>query len=231
MMTTTQWMDVISNNLANTTTDGYKADTLAFSDVMVKNLYANGGNGPMIGSIGNGPEGVANAIDRSVGTIKPTGNPLDCAIRTSQGMFAVQQNGQTAYTRNGSFSLNASRELVTNQGLNVLDDKGQKITLPGTERLEIDALGQVHQGNNVVATLGLFDGEFAKVGNNLWSSKDAKPLPNPSLAMASIESSNVDAVQAMVELIKIQRSFEMSQKSIQTQDEMTGKLFEVLNRH
>ena len=231
MMTTTQWMDVISNNLANSATDGYKADTLAFSDVMVKNLYANGGHGPLIGSLGNGPEGVANAIDRSVGTIKPTGNPLDCAIRTQQGMFAVQQNGQTAYTRNGSFSLNSDRDLVTSQGQPVLDDRGQKITLPGTERVEIDAQGQVHQGNSVVATLGIFDGEFSKAGNNLWASPNAKLLTNPSLAMGAIESSNVEAVQAMVDLIKIQRSFEMSQKSIQTQDEMTGKLFEILNRH
>ena len=110
MMTTTQWMDVISNNLANSGTDGFKADTLAFSDVMVKNLYADGGRGPMIGSMGNGPEAVANAIDRSVGTIKSTGNPLDCAIRTPEGMFAVQDNGQTAYTRNGSFSINGDRE-------------------------------------------------------------------------------------------------------------------------
>ena len=231
MMTTTQWMDVISNNLANSGTDGFKADTLAFSDVMVKNLYADGGRGPMIGSMGNGPEAVANAIDRSVGTIKSTGNPLDCAIRTPEGMFAVQDNGQTAYTRNGSFSINGDRELVTNQGLPVLDDRGQKITLPGVERVEVDAQGQIHQGNNIVATLGIFDGTFSKAGKNLWSSPDAKPLPNPSLATASVEASNVEAVQAMIDLIKIQRSFEMSQKSIQTQDDMTGKLFEVLNRH
>ena len=230
MMTTTQWMDVISNNLANSGTDGYKAYTLAFSDVMVKNLYANGGSGQLIGSLGNGPEGVANAIDHSVGTIRSTGNPLDCAIRTPQGMFAVQQNGTTAYTRNGSFTVNADRELVTNQGHLVLDQQGQKITLPGTERIEIDAQGIVHQGNNSVASLGIFDGEFRKAGNNLWSSNNARPLQNASLATAAVESSNVEPVQAMVDMIRIQRSFEMSQKSIQTQDEMTGKLFEIINR-
>ena len=224
-------MDVISNNLANSGTDGYKADSLAFSDVMVKNLYADGGRGPMIGTLGNGPEAVANAIDRSVGTIKSTGNPLDVAIRTPKGMFAVQQNGRTVYTRNGSFSLNSEHDLVTSQGLPVLDDRGQKINLPGVERIEIDAEGQVHQGNNVVATLGIFDGEFRKAGDNFWTASDAAPLANPSLATAAVESSNVEAVQAMVDLIKIQRSFEQSQKSIQTQDEMTGKLFEILNRH
>lgn len=230
MMTTTQWMDVISNNLANSGTDGYKADTLAFSDVMVKRLYANGGNGPMIGTLGNGPEGIANAIDRTVGTIKSTGNPLDCAIRTPKGMFAVQQNGRTAYTRNGSFTVNSERELVSNQGLPVLDDRGQRIVIAGTERVEIDADGQVIQGNETIANLGIYDGEFSKSGNNLWVSTDAQLMPNPSLATGGVESSNVEAVGAMIDLIKIQRSFEMSQKSIQTQDEMTGKLFELLNR-
>ena len=230
MMTTTQWMDVVSNNLANAGTDGYKADTLAFSDVMVKNLYGNGGNGPLIGTLGNGPQGIANAIDRSVGTIKNTGNPLDCAIRTPQGMFSVQENGKMVFTRNGSFTVNADRDLVTNQGLLVLDNQGQKINLPGTERLEIDADGQVHQGNNVVATLGIYDGEFSKSGNNIWASNDAKLMPGVSLAQGAVESSNVEPVGAMIDLIKIQRSFEMSQKSIQTQDEMTGKLFELLNR-
>jgi flagellar basal body rod protein FlgG len=145
-------------------------------------------------------------------------------------MFAVQKDGNTAYTRNGSFSINSDRELVTNQGLPVLDDRGQKISLPGTERVEIDSEGQVRQGNNVVATLGIYDGAFSKLGNSLWMSADAKPLPNPTLAVASIEGSNVDAISSMVDLIKIQRSFEQSQKSIQTQDEMTGKLFEILNR-
>jgi hypothetical protein len=230
MMTTTQWMDVVSNNLANSGTDGYKADSLAFSDVMVKRLYGNGGNGPLIGTLGNGPEIVSNSVDRSVGTIKPTGNPTDVAIRTPQGMFAVQQIGNVAYTRNGSFTINSDRELVTKQGFPVLSDQGEKITIPGTERVEIDAEGQVHQGNSVVANLGIFDGDFVKAGNSLWTSKDAKPMQNPSLATAAVESSNVEAVSAMVDLIKIQRSFEMSQKSIQTQDEMTGKLFEILNR-
>ena len=230
MMTTSQWMDVVSNNLANSATDGYKADTLAFSDVMVKNLYANGGHGQMIGTLGNGPSTVAAYVDRSVGSIKQTGNSLDVAIKTPQGMFAVQRNGNTMYTRNGSFSVNSDRELVTTQGFPVLDDRGAKIVLPGTEKAEIDQEGVVRQGNNTIATLGIFEGTFTKAGDTQWTSKDATALPNPTIVPGAIEGSNVDAVSAMVDLIKIQRSFEQSQKSIQTQDEMTGKLFEILNR-
>lgn len=230
MMTTAQWMDVVSNNLANSGTDGYKADTLAFSDVMVKRLYASGGSGAFIGTLGNGPQAIENSIDRSVGTIKNTGNPLDCAIQTKEGMFAVQQNGRTAYTRNGSFTVNQDRELVTIQGLPVLDNQGQKISVSGPDRIQIDANGEVRQGDNVVATLGIYDGVFSKAGNNLWTGTGAKLISTPVLVSGAVEGSNVEAVGAMIDLIKIQRSFEMSQKSIQTQDEMTGKLFELINR-
>lgn len=230
MMTTTQWMDVISNNLANSGTDGYKADTLAFTDVLTKKLYAGGGRGQYLGTLGNGPESISNAIDKSVGTIKSTGNSLDVALKTPKGMFSVQKEGQTMYTRDGSFTVNSNRELVTKQGYPVLDDRGAKIVVPGIEKVMIDEQGLVHQGNDVVATLGIFDGDFVKAGDNMWSSKNPTPLQNPEIAIAALESSNVEPVQAMVDLIKIQRSFEMSQKSIQTQDDMTGKLFEILNR-
>ncbi|MBI1331576.1 MAG: flagellar hook-basal body protein [Armatimonadetes bacterium] len=233
MMTTTQWMDVISNNLANSGTDGYKADTLAFTDVMMKNLYANGGKGVYLGSIGNGPAATANSIDRSVGTIRTTGNALDVALRTPQGMFAVQMNGQTYYTRNGSFSLDSAGHLVTNQGLPVLDTKGSPITITGKGKVMIDEQGLVHQGDNVVAQIGIYESDFAKAGLNLWTAGTQTPQPvaNPELATNSLEASNVEPIQAMVDLIKVQRSFEESQRSIQTQDDMTGKLFEILNRH
>jgi len=232
MMTTAQWMDVVSNNLANSGTNGYKADTLAFTDVMMKNMYADGGKGNYLGSLGNGPEPVSNAIDRSVGVIKSTGNPLDVAIRTPQGMFAVQQDGQTYYTRNGNFTLDSTGTLVTDQGLPVLDNKGQKIKATGVEKVMIDEVGNVHQGNDVLAQIGIYDSDFRKAGGNLWTAtRNPIPVASPELATAALEASNVEPVQAMVDLIKVSRSFELSQKSIQTQDEMTGKLFDVLNRH
>lgn len=232
MMTTTQWMDVISNNLANSSTQGYKADTLAFSDVMVQNLYGNGGSGGFIGSIGSGPNGVSNAIDHTVGGIKSTGNPLDVAIRTERGMFAIQREGQTLYTRDGSFIVDNNKTLVNSRGLAVLDDQGKKITINGTGKVEIDQLGNVHEGNDIIGKIAVYDGDFAKAGDNLWTAQTRKPtiIQTPELVAGALEGSNVEPVAAMVELIKVQRSFEMTQKSIQSQDDMTGKLFELLNR-
>lgn len=232
MMTTSQWMDVISNNLANSGTNGYKADTLAFADVMMKNMYADGGRGVYLGSMGNGPEAVSNAIDRSVGTIKSTGNALDVAIRTPQGMFAVQKDTQTYYTRNGNFTLDSTGTLVTDQGYPVLDTKGGKIKATGVEKVMIDEQGNVHQGNDILAQIGVFEADFGKAGGNLWTTNGKTPIlvASPELATCALEASNVEPVQAMVDLIKVQRSYEMSQKSIQTQDDMTGKLFDILNR-
>lgn len=230
MMTTSQWMDVVSNNLANSGTDGYKADSLTFSDVMVSNMYADRGHGKYIGSLSSGPLTTAETVDRSAGVLRRTGNALDCAFKTADGMFAVQKDGTTFYTRNGAFTVNADRQLVTTQGLPVLDQNGQKIVLTSTDKAQIGSDGVVRQGNETVATLGMYDGDFVKAGNNLWASTRIMPLQKPDLATESLEQSNVDAIGTMVDLIKIQRSFEQSQKSIQTQDEMTGKLFEILNR-
>lgn len=230
MMTTSQWMDVVSNNLANAGTDGYKSDSLVFSDVLTQKLYANGGRGKYIGSMGNGPTTVSEYTDLKSGPIKRTGNNLDVALRTTKGMFAVENNGRTEYTRNGAFQLNSANELITSAGDHVLDDRGQKITFQPTGSIEIAPSGEITQDGAVVATLGVWDGQFMKNGENLWSARNPTLIQNPELAVGSLEGSNVEAVHAMIDLIKVQRSFEMSQKTIQTQDDMNTKLFDMLNR-
>jgi len=87
----------------------------------------------------------------------------------------------------------------------------------------LDQEGNLHQGNDIVGKIGVYDGEFAKAGSNLWTPVKAQPtiIQDPDLVPGALEGSNVEPVQAMVELIKVQRSFEMSQKSIQTQDDMS----------
>ena len=230
MQTTTQWMDVISNNLANASTDGYKSDTIAFADVLVKNMYGNGGNGKFLGSIGNGPDAVVESSDMKLGPVRATGNPLDIALQNPKQMLAISVNGQTQYTRDGALKIDPERYLVTQRGFRVLDDRGTPIKL-GTEGvIHVSPSGEVTQGTNEVAKLGIFTGNFKKEGNNLWSCPQPTRETDPSIATASLEGSNVDAVATMIDLIKINRHFEMSQKSIHTQDDMTAKLFEILKR-
>lgn len=230
MQTTTQWMDVISNNLANASTDGYKTDTIAFADVLVKNMYAHGGSGKFLGSVGNGPDAVVESTDMKLGPVRSTGNPLDIALQNPKEMLAIQADGKTQYTRDGALKVSPERFLVTQRGFQVLDDRGQPIRL-GTEGLvHISPTGEVMQGTNQIAKLGVYTGTFSKEGNNLWSAPTPTRVDEPDIAIASLEGSNVDAVATMVDLIKITRHFEMSQKSIHTQDDMTAKLFEILKR-
>lgn len=230
MQTTTQWMDVISNNLANASTDGYKTDTIAFADVLVKNMYANGGSGKFLGSVGSGPDAVVESTDMKLGPVRSTGNPLDIALQDPKQMLAVSVDGRTQYTRDGALKVDSDKFLVTQRGHRVLDDRGQPIKLGNEGLVHISPTGQVMQGTDEIASLGIFTGVFTKEGNNLWSAPQPNRVTEPTLAIASLEGSNVDAVATMVDLIKITRHFEMSQKSIQSQDDMTGKLFEILKR-
>lgn len=230
MMTTSQWMDVVSNNLANAGTDGYKSDSLVFTDILTQKLYANGGKGKYIGSMGNGPTAISEYTDLKSGPIKHTGNNLDVALKTTKGMFAIDNNGRTEYSRNGAFQLNTNSELVNNAGHHVLDDRGQKITLQPTGVIEISPNGEINQDGQPVAKLGIYEGSFTKDGENLWTSQNARLAQDVDLSVGALEGSNVEPIHAMIDLIKVQRSFEMSQKSVQTQDEMNTKLFEMLRQ-
>src|SRR5947209_8100401 len=104
-------LDMTTNNLANISTNGYKQDRIAFANLVEKNLSINH---RAIGSLGTGPVEQGQFTDYTPGSMVPTGSPLDVAIQGKKGMFAVQVDPNTvAYTRDGSFSLDSSGQLVT----------------------------------------------------------------------------------------------------------------------
>jgi flagellar basal-body rod protein FlgF len=230
MMTTTQWMDVVTNNLANASTDAYKADKLAFADILVRKVNSDGGRGNELGTLGGGPSSIIENTDFSVGALRTTGNPLDLALKDARQFFAVNANGITQFTRDGSFSLNADRVLVNDDGHPVLDYRGFPIKFKEKGEILIEADGGVKQGGEELTRLAVYEGDFRKAGRNLWTATQTVLNDKPEIAVGSLEGSNVEAVTAMVDLIKINRFFEMSQRSIQTQDEMTTKLVDVINR-
>lgn len=160
------------------------------------------------------------------GSITQTGNPLDVAIE-GPGMFQVQAPNGVMYTRSGSFKISPTRELTTSDGLAVLDNAGRPIDLAKGE-VAIDAEGNVMVDGKATAKLQIYSGSFKKEGANLFSAPDAQPKPDFVLHESSIEGSNVNVIQAMADLIKLGRNFELSQKSIQTQDDMTQKLIQSL---
>ena len=226
-----QRLDIVANNLANVNTRGYKAERVAFGEALGRAMATDGGTGESLGTLSSGAKITSESIDFAQGAAEITGNPLDLAIQ-GDGMFAVAAKGGTAYTRDGAFRVDARNTLVTKSGDAVLDTNGKPIVLPaGT--VTIDANGAIRPtgGTETLATLALARGTFKKAnqGGNLFSSTDAKTVDGRgAFASGQLESANVEPVSAMIEMISIQRSYEMSQKMVQSQDEATGKLTEAM---
>lgn len=223
MIAAQQWMDVIANNLANASTTGFKRDSVAFDEAMLRELALG------VGQIGSGPVAPPPVTVFEAGAIENTGNPLDLAIGTQRGLFAVQTPTGVKYTRDGSFSLSENRELVTGSGEPVLDAQGRRITIPqGT--IAISNEGVITVDDEKVAELGLFDSlSFRKVGGNLYEANAPVQRIATKVRSGAIEGSNVNAIESMVQMISISRSFELAQKSIQSQDEQNQKMIQSLN--
>jgi flagellar basal-body rod protein FlgF len=226
MLATQRALDAIANNLANASTTGFKRDGLAFGEAYERELRANGGEGPRIGRLGSGVAEIASYTDFEPGPIAQTGNPLDVAIE-GQGLFAVATPSGIRYTRDGSFRLDEQGQLVTREGHPVLDDAGSPIQL-GEGKVRIDASGEISVDGRHAGRLGLYGGRFAKAGPTLFAGGDAVPKDATTVVQGALEGSNVNAVGSMIDLIQSGRAFELAQRSIQQQDELTQKLIQSL---
>lgn len=216
-------MDVIANNLANVSTNGFKRDGIAFNDALLREMEQGGRE---IGSVGVGAAVESIFTDFSVGAVTDTGNPLDLALQGTKGLFAIQTPAGVRYTRDGSFGLDANRRLITKDGYPVLDDKQTPITLEEGQ-ISIQEDGTVQIDGDAKAKIGVFDASgFAKEGSNRFIANGPTTPIETTLKSGAIESSNVNAVDAMVQMIQLSRLFEMSQKSIVSQDEMSQRLIQ-----
>ncbi len=236
-------VDVISNNIANMTTTGYKRRRAAFQDLIYQNIDRPGSTSSDVGSIvpsgiqlGLGVRPAAVYRLHEQGAIRITENPLDLAI-TGDGFFQIQMpSGETAYTRDGTFQVNENGELVTNQGF--LVDPG--ITIPDDAiDIDISEEGEVLvniQGQTATSNLGQIQlatfinpAGLDAIGDNLLLETDASGSPttgNPGqdqfgrVRQAALEQSNVNVVEEITLLITAQRSYEMNSSVISTTDEM-----------
>jgi flagellar basal-body rod protein FlgG len=236
-------VDVISNNIANMTTTGYKRQRAAFQDLIYQNIDRPGSTSSDAGTtvpsglqLGLGVRSGAVYRMHGQGALRITENPLDVAI-TGEGMFQIQlPSGDTAYTRDGTFQINENGELVTTQGYAVdpgitipanatdidINESGEVlVTVPG--QTAPSNVGQIQLANFVNPT-GL-----DAIGDNLFLETDASGSPttgNPAeeefgaLRQGSLEQSNVNVVEEITELITAQRAYEMNSKVISTSDEM-----------
>jgi flagellar basal-body rod protein FlgG len=235
-------MAVVSNNLANVNTTGFKQDRAVFEDLLYQNQTQAGADtsqttqSPSGMSIGTGVQVVATEKDYSQGSLTQTGNPLDVAIQ-GQGFFQIQMpDGTLAYTRDGTFQTNAQGQLVTSSGY--LLQPG--ITIPqGAQSVTIGSDGTVSvtlAGQSAATQIGQLQlANFINppglqpIGQNLLVQSAASGSPQTgspgtngfgTLAQGELESSNVNVVEELVNMIQTQRAYEMNSKAISTVDQM-----------
>lgn len=224
-----QWLDVVAHNLANASTAGFKKSAVSFDEAFERAMVAGDYN-RLVGTVASGPILRGQHTVWETGPLSPTGNDLDVAITTDRGLFAVQTPNGVRYTRNGSFTLSPDRQLATRDGHLVLDAEMSPIALPADVggRIEVSQDGVVSAGDQVVGRLATFDGDFARAGQALFTSTNASPMERASLAQRNVELSNVNAVEEMISMIKLNRVFEMAQRATTSQDESTGRLLQSL---
>jgi len=192
--------DQLSNDLANTSTPGYKPDESpqhSFGAV----LLANTKGGPAIGSVNMGVALGKTYTDMTPGSVQETGEPLDFAIEGS-GFFAVQTAQGVRYTRDGQFTASAQGVLT--------DANGNPVLGQGGAQVKVGASGTVP-----VSALGVFDVPGAiKQGENLYTGAAAGKA-SATVRQGALEGSGVDAAKVMVEMITSLRSFQSGQQAIQ----------------
>ena len=239
-------MDVISNNLANVSTNGFKRSRAVFEDLLYQTIRQPGAQSsqqtqlPSGLQIGTGVRPVATERIFTQGNLQQTGNSLDIAIQ-GPGFFQVQlPDGSTAYTRDGSFQINSQGQLVTSSGYQVQP----AITIPaGTQSITIAKDGTIsaaQSGSTALVQLGSLQlanfinpAGLQAHGENLYletaasgTASNGTPGSNGlgQLNQGYAETSNVNVVEELVNMIQTQRAYEINSKAVTISDQMLQKL-------
>lgn len=235
-------MSVVSNNLANVNTSGFKRSRAVFEDLLYQNVRQAGGQVSQENEmpsglyLGTGTRVVATEKMFTQGGLIQTGNAFDMAVQ-GRGFFQIQMpDGTLAYTRDGSFQINSQGELVTASGYRVqpninIPEGAQSLTVGGDGTVSVRLPGQAEPVQ--VGTVQLADfvnpGGLEPRGENLFLETGASgpaltgtPGLNGlgTLAQGMVEGSNVNVVEELVNMIETQRAYEMNSKAIATSDEM-----------
>jgi flagellar basal-body rod protein FlgG len=235
-------MSVISHNLANVNTNGFKKDRAIFEDLLYQNTKQVGGAtsqdtvSPTGMNVGTGVRIVAVEKTYTQGSFATTGNSLDAGIN-GRGFFQVLlPDGSFGYTRDGSFKMSATGELVTSSGYKVqpgitIPQGAQSVTIGSDGVISAQLAGQ--SAPTQIGTLQLTDfvnpAGLQPRGENLLSetaASGAAQTGNPGvsglglLQQGSLEGSNVNVVEELVNMIETQRAYEMNSKAISTTDQM-----------
>lgn len=227
IMTDNYQQDVISNNLANTETSGFKRDATSFRERLTaaqENRNPADWSDSALKGLTGGTFAMPNHIDFEQGPIEESGSPLDVALQ-GDGFFGVDDNGKMHLTRDGRFQLDRNGALITTDGRSVLDQRGKPISIEDPNApVTIDKTGAVVQNGVVKATLGLFDvpdkTKLTKLGNGMLDYPNPGQITpaTPTVFGGHLEASNVDPTTELAQLIETQRQLEANANMIHTQD-------------
>ncbi len=239
-------MDVIANNLANVNTTGFKQSRAVFQDLLYQNLRQPGAQSsqttqyPSGLQLGTGVRVVATERLMTQGNLTQTGNSLDVGIN-GQGFFQIMQpNGTIAYSRDGTFQLNNQGQVVTSNGYLLqppvtIPPNAQSITIgsDGTVSVVLPGQAQPQQVGTMQLANFINPTGLQSIGDNLYLQTGSSGAPQTgqptlnglgSLQQGYLESSNVNVVSEMVDMISTQRAYEINSKAISTSDSMLGYL-------
>lgn len=239
-------MDVISNNLANVSTNGFKRQRAVFEDLLYQTIRQPGAmtseqtNAPSGLQIGTGVRPVATERLHSQGNLAQTNGTRDVAIK-GQGFFHVQlPDGTDAYTRDGSFQMDQNGQLVTSSGFQIvpaiiLPETAKKVMVgrDGIVSVDIEGSPAPQQVGQLTLTTFINDSGLESVGENLYLETASSGAPTENapgingaglLYQGYVETSNVNVAEELVNMIQTQRAYEINSKAISTSDQMLQKL-------
>ncbi|AVP56841.1 flagellar basal-body rod protein FlgG [Pulveribacter suum] len=239
-------LDVISHNLSNVSTTGYKRNSAVFQDLIYQNLRQVGAQTteenqlPTGMHLGLGVNVVATSRNFTQGSLQQSGNSLDVAI-DGNGFFEVQlPDGTTGYTRDGSFKLDSQGRLVTSTGLPIApgvtvpaDAKSISISETGLVSVTVAGNPTLQQVGQLAMSSFVNSAGLEPAGQNLYRESAASGAPQQAepgtnglgiIKQGFLENSNVNVVEELVNMIQTQRAYEMNSKAIQTSDQMLAKL-------
>ena len=239
-------LDVISNNLANVGTNGYKRQVAAFEDLLYQNVRQAGANSsqqtqlPTGLQLGTGVQLVATPRIFTQGNLQQTGNQFDMAIN-GNGFFQVQMpDGTTAYTRDGTFHIDSAGQMVNNSGFPLtpavtIPPTAQSVTIGADGTVSVTLPGQAAAQNVGAIQLAGFinPAGLESKGQNLFAETAASGTPSANtpgsnglgtLQQGYVETSNVNVVEELVSMIQTQRAYELNSKAISTSDQMLQRL-------
>ena len=239
-------MDVISHNLANVSTNGYKRSQAVFEDLLYQNMRQVGANSssdtqlPTGLQLGTGVRPVATSRLFTQGNLQQTSNSFDMAI-SGHGFFQLQMpDGTTGYTRDGSFHPDAQGQLVNANGIPLsppisVPQGTRDITIANDGTVTVSIAGQdgvTQIGQIQLATFQNSAG-LDPQGQNVFKEPDASGAPTAStpgmngagmIQQGYLETSNVNVVEELVSMIQTQRAYEINSKAIQTSDQMLARI-------